>query len=93
MMQRGESGDEMVLSDSIMAAVALSSPDQLNNQPKNMVSGQVVAHSESKSCRPSTHVRHANNSESNIVFTEVVQSLGNTILGCQPILTDNSAFA
>nr|GEX50117.1 TALE protein [Tanacetum cinerariifolium] len=41
MMQRGESGDEMVSSDLIMAAAALSSPNQLNNQPKNMVSGQV----------------------------------------------------
>ncbi|GKE23664.1 hypothetical protein Tco_1435176, partial [Tanacetum coccineum] len=30
----------------------------------------IAAHSESKSCRPSAHVRNANKSESKIVFTE-----------------------
>ncbi|PWA45876.1 TALE protein [Artemisia annua] len=40
MMQQRGSGDEMVSSDSIMAAAAMSSPE-LNNQSRNMVSGQV----------------------------------------------------
>ncbi|GKA32133.1 hypothetical protein Tco_0718500 [Tanacetum coccineum] len=77
MMHRGESGDEMVSSDSIMVVDALSLPDQCIQIAGDPIVSRdrvfrirVAAHSESKSCRPSAHVRHANNSESNIIFTE-----------------------